>query len=65
MKRKRISAKDIGYGLFFTFLVFLILILQKAFIQIYKKESYLFSSCMETGSTLQARKNIFQKKENI
>jgi hypothetical protein len=62
MKRKRISAKDIGYGLFFTFLVFLILILQKAFIQIYKKRVISLLFLYGNGFNTTSQKEYLSKE---
>jgi len=46
-----------------TFLVFLIEIHQKHYPDL--SSEGVMSFCLEMGSTLQTRKNIFQKKKNI
>jgi len=58
------STKDIGYALYTcTFLVFLIEIHQKHALS--DLSEGVMSFCLKMGSTLQTRKNIFQKKKDI
>ena len=62
-KRNRTSVKDIGYALYLYFLGL-------SYREVHQKHypdlsEGVMSLRLEMGSTLQTRKNIFQKKENI